>query len=100
MPKIRIPEPWRKHTNDEALVEVSGKTVGAALDALTTKYPDLRGQLFDNGKLKTETGESVNVLLGKYDYRELDGADTPVEPADKLVILRTWAAAMSGPQGG
>ena len=99
MPKIRIPEPWRKHTDGDALVEVSGETVGAALDALTSQHPDLRSQLFDNGDLIAGTGESVNVLLGKYDFRELDGANTPVSPSDKLMILRTWPAAMSGPQG-
>ena len=100
MPKIRIPEPWRKHAGGEALVEVSGQTVGAALNALTSQYPDLRDKLFANGEPITGTNESVNVLLGKYDYRELDGANTAVSPTDKLVILRTWPAAMSGPQGG
>ena len=100
MPKIRIPKPWRKHTGGEMHVEVSGQTVGAALDALTSSYPDLREHLFNNGNLKTGTDVSVNVLLGKHDYRELEGADTPVSASDKLVILRTWPAAMSGPQTG
>ena len=100
MPKIRIPEPWRKYTGGEALVEVSGQTAGAALDTLTATYPELRGLMFENGDLITGTRESVNVLLGKYDYRELDGANTPVSAADKLVILRSYPAAMSGPQGG
>jgi len=100
MPKIRIPEPWRKHTGGEALVEVSGETVGPTIDALTSKHPELRNLLFDNGDCISGTGESVNVLLGMRDFRELDGANTPVSPADKLMILRTWPAAMSGPQGG
>jgi len=100
MPKIRIPEPWRKHTGGEALVEVPGQTAGAALDALTASYPELRSLMFENGDLISGTSESVNVLLGKYDYRELDGANTALSAENKLVILRSWPAAMSGPQGG
>lgn len=100
MPKIRIPAPWQPHTGGEAIVEVDGETVGAALENLVSQYPDLRGEMFDNGELRTGTSESVNVLLGKYDFRELDGPQTDVGPSDTLLVLRTWPAAMSGPQGG
>ncbi len=100
MPKFRIPEPWRKHTDNQAMVEVSGRTAGDALNALTEAYPDLRDLMFDNGKLITGTDQSVNIILGKYDFRELNGTDTPVSEEDRLLILRSWPAAMSGPQGG
>jgi len=101
MPQIRVPKTFRESTGGETLVEVSGATVGEALDDFIGKYPDLRDDLYDaSGNLKTGTDESVNVLLGKYDYRELGGADTPVSAGDKLLILRTWPAAISGPSSG
>ena len=100
MPKIRIPGPWQEHTGGESLVEVSGQTVGAALDDLVGKYPQLGELMFVNGSLRSATDESVNVLLGKFDFRELDGPQTAVAPDETLIVLRTWPAAMSGPQGG
>ena len=101
MPQIRVSKPLQKHTGDQVLVEVSGATAGAALDDLIKRYPGVEQDLYDaSGNLISGTDESVNVLLGKYDIRELEGADTPVTTSDKLIILRTWPAAISGPQGG
>jgi molybdopterin converting factor small subunit len=100
MPKIRIPDPWQTHTGGEALVEVSGQTVGAALDDLITQYPELAPEIFADGEVRSGTQESVNVLVGKFDFRELEGPSTTVQPSDTLIVLRTWPAAMSGPQGG
>lgn len=101
MTQIRVPKPFRDSTDGQALVEVSGATVGEALDNLVSLYPGVRDELYDaGGNLKTGTDQSVNVLLGKYDYRELAGADTPVLSGDRLMILRTWPAAISGPSTG
>ncbi len=100
MPKVRIPAPWQSLTGGKASVEVSGETVGAALEDLAGRYPELASEMFDDGQLRAGTSESVNVLLGKFDYRELDGPETAVGPSDTLLVLRTWPAAMSGPQAG
>jgi len=99
MPTVRIPKSFRKVTGGEANVTVTGATAGETLDNLLQHYPDLRQHLYDdNGELITTTHESINVLLGKYDIRELDGRATAVGETDRLMILRTWPAVISGGQ--
>lgn len=97
MPTVRIPKPFRQYTGGEAHVPADGSTVGQALDHLLQQYPDLRQRLYDdNGELITTTHESVNILLNKFDIRELNGPDTQLSESDRLMILRTWPAAISG----
>lgn len=97
MPTVRIPKPFRKVTGGEALVSTAGATVGEALDDLLQRFPDLKSRLFDDsGELITTTDESINVILNKYDIRELQGNETPLSDSDRLLILRTWPAAISG----
>lgn len=97
MPTVRIPKPFRQYTGGKAHVLANGSTVGQALNQLLQQYPDLRQRLYDdNGDLVTTTHESVNILLDKFDIRELDGLDTQLGELDRLMILRTWPAAISG----
>ncbi len=99
MPTIRVPIPYRRYTDGRSNIAVDGLTAGAAIDDLVRRYPELRQQLFDsNGELVKSTHESVNVLLGKHDIRELQGPQTPLQESDQLIILRTWPAAISGGQ--
>jgi len=97
MPTVRIPKPFRSVTAGKALVSAAGATVGEALDDLLQRFPDLKSHLFDDhGELITTTHESINVILDKYDIRELQGDETPLSDSDRLLILRTWPAAISG----
>ena len=97
MPTVRIPKPFRKITDGEANVATAGSTAGEALDNLLQRYPDLRSHLYDeSGDLITTTDESINVILNKHDIRELNGNDTPLQDSDRLLILRSWPAAISG----
>ena len=97
MPKVRIPVPLRKFTAGEANVMLGGSTVGEVLAELTARHPDLASYMYDeDGELVTTTYESINVLLGSVDIRELHGSQTPVRASDRLMILRTWPAAISG----
>ena len=68
MAKILIPTPLRQFTAKQDSVTVPGATVGEVLAALTTEYPDLRKQIFnDEGKLRS----FVNVYLNDEDIRYL-----------------------------
>ncbi len=87
MVTIRIPSPLRAYTADQAVVEVGGDTIGAALEDLTTRYPDLRQHLYEGPKLRN----FVNIFLGEEDIRFLDGLDTGIDAGDSLRIIPSIA---------
>ena len=88
MPKVLIPTPLRQYAGKQDSVELSGSTVGEVLTALTTHYPDLRRQLFnDEGKLRS----FVNVYLNDEDIRYLEKNATPVKDGDTVSIVPSVA---------
>ena len=87
MPTIKIPTPLRVYTGNQAQVDVQGSTIGAVLDDLTTKYPELRQHLFNDKELRN----FVNVFVGEEDIRFLDGLDTEIEETDSLRIIPSIA---------
>ncbi len=91
MTTIRIPTPLRPYAGGESTVAVSGGTVGAAVDDLTQKHPDLRQHLFDGDKLRS----FVNIYLNQEDVRYLNGADTEVAENDTLMIIPSIAGGLN-----
>lgn len=87
MASIKIPTPLRAYTDNQAQVAIHGNTVGAALDDLTNRYPDLRQHLYDGDKLRN----FVNVFLDDEDVRFLDGLDTEISESDSLRIIPSIA---------
>jgi len=63
---------------------VTGQTVGAALDALVVTYPSLRERIRDErGRLR----EHLSVYLNKDDVRYLEGEATPVSEGDVVHLI-------------
>lgn len=87
MPTFRIPTPLRPYSGNQSQVAVSGQTVGAALDDLTARYPDLRQHLFDGPQLRS----FVNIYLNQEDIRYGDGVETAVAENDTLMIIPSIA---------
>ena len=87
MASIKIPSPLRAYTANQAVVTVSGSTVGAVLDDLTSQYPDLRQHLYEGNALRN----FVNVFLGEEDVRFLDGLDTEIDDDASLRIIPSIA---------
>lgn len=87
MATIRIPTPLRLYTGDQAEVEVSGATVGEALDNLISVYPELRTHLYQDDKLRS----FVNVFLGDEDIRFLQGTETEIDASARLRIIPSIA---------
>jgi molybdopterin converting factor small subunit len=94
MPSIKIPTPLRAYTGGNAQVSVTGGTIRAALDDLTTQFPDLKPHLFNNSELRS----FVNIFVGDEDIRFLDGLDTPVEAGDALRIIPSIAGGQNVPR--
>jgi adenylyltransferase/sulfurtransferase len=98
MAKVLIPTPLRQFTGKQDRVEAAGNTVGEVLSALTTEYPDLRKQIFnDEGKLRS----FVNVYLNDEDIRYLNRTETPAKDGDTLSLVPSIAggATATAPPG-
>jgi molybdopterin converting factor small subunit len=87
MASIKIPTPLRAFTENQAQVTVSGETVGAALNDLTGRYPELRPHLYEGDKLRN----FVNVFIGEEDVRFLDGLETEIDADTNLRIIPSIA---------
>ncbi len=93
MARILIPTPLRQFVEKQDTVEANGATVGEVLTDLTTRYPNLRKQLYsDEGKLRS----FVNVYLNDDDIRYLNKDATPVSAADTLSIVPSIAGGLKG----
>jgi adenylyltransferase/sulfurtransferase len=88
MAKILIPTALRQFTEQSDSVEVTGATVGEALTALTTLYPNIKKNLFnDQGKLRS----FVNVYVNDEDIRYLDKNDTKLVGPETISIVPSIA---------
>jgi len=94
MATIRIPTPLRPYTGSQSEVPVAGANVGEVLSDLTAKHPALKPHLYaDNGELRA----FVNIFLNDEDVRHLQGAGTPIQASDRLMIVPSIAGGNSTP---
>lgn len=91
MSTIKIPSPLRVYTDGNAEISVTGETVGAVLNDLTTQYPDLRKHIFEGETLRN----FVNVFVGEEDIRYRDGLETDLAPGENLRIIPSIAGGTS-----
>ncbi len=90
MAKVLIPTPLRQYAEKKDSVELGGSTVGEVLGALTTQFPDLRKQLFnDEGKLRS----FVNVYLNDEDIRYLKKMRRRSPMATRFPLFRALPGA-------
>jgi sulfur-carrier protein adenylyltransferase/sulfurtransferase len=95
MPKVLIPLNLRRHCHGISAVQISSKTVGAALSELVQIHPDLKDQLFDaDGELRS----SINLILGGRDVCHSKRETTRLADSDELLIVP--ARAEGSPQTG
>jgi sulfur-carrier protein len=80
---VKIPTQLRAATGGEAEVEVSGGTVGEALDAVFAAHTDLRDRITEDGTLR----RFVNVYVSGEDIRFQQGLDTEINEGDEVTIL-------------
>jgi len=80
---VKIPTQLRAATGGASATTVEGDTVGEVLDALYSRFGELRSRIAEDGGLR----RFVNVYVGGDDIRFLDGLDTPVADGDEVTIL-------------
>ncbi len=83
MTKVRIPPILRPATGGEREVPAAGETVGAVLDDLTTRFPELGHQL-----------PYANVYVDGEDIRTLDELETPVREGATIILLPAMAGGI------
>src|SRR5580658_7808236 len=88
MAKVLIPTPLRQFTAKQDAVTVPGGTVGEVLSALTSQFPALRKQIFnDEGKMRS----LVNVYLTDEDIRDLSKDGTAAKDGDTISLVPSIA---------
>lgn len=84
MATILIPTALRQYTGLKSEVEASGATVDEALGVLTSEYPALQKQIYNEaGKLRN----FVNIYVNEDDVRYLQKGATPVKEGDTISII-------------
>src|SRR6476646_5714428 len=82
--KVRIPAPLRKLTKEQAVVDISGKTVDEILANLEKNYPGMKERICDeNGQIR----RFINVFVNGEDIRFKDGAKTAVAEGAEISII-------------
>jgi molybdopterin synthase sulfur carrier subunit len=88
MTAVRIPPVLRQQAGNQKKVEVTGATVGEALESLLGQYPGLRQQVFtEDGSLN----RFVNVYVNGRDVRYEQELATPVTESDEVILLPAMA---------
>ena len=85
---LRMPPILRPQVGGERSVEVTGATLGAALDDLFAKFPAVREQIVD---AEGQINRFVNVYVDNEDVRLGQGLDTPVADGGTVIILPAMA---------
>ena len=84
MSKIHIPTPLRQYVGKQSSVDVSGATVGDAMNSLVAQHPDLRKHLYtEEGKLRA----FVSLYVNDEDIRYLQEEATPLAEGDNISIV-------------
>ena len=84
---IIIPTPLRTFTEGSRHVDLDADTVGGALDALTSRFPRLRAQLYADDRLRS----FVNVFLNDENMRDVGGHAAPLRRGDTISIIPSIA---------
>jgi MoaD family protein len=82
--ELRIPGLLTQYSGGARTLELSGATVGLALEELQRRYPALHGNICD------ETGavrRHIGVFVNEDHIRDLNGLDTPLAPGDAVTIM-------------
>jgi len=86
--RIIIPTPLRPYAGKQPSVEFEARTVGEALERLTSQYEELRKHLYsDDGRIRS----FVNVYVNDEDIRFLQKETTPIRDGDTISIIPSIA---------
>jgi adenylyltransferase/sulfurtransferase len=82
---IQIPTALRNFTDRKGEVSVEGDTVGAAIAAFASAYPDIKPHIYQDGK--AELRSFINVFVGETNIKKLGGLDTPLSDGSVIMLV-------------
>jgi len=86
--RVYIPTPYRKLTQNQALVEGRGENLVELLDDLEGRFPGVRGHVFDT---VGEIQRYVNVYVNNVAAEELEGKRTSLKDGDEVALIPAMA---------
>ena len=84
--KVRIPSALTEYTRDAREVEVAGRTLGEALDALEGRFPGIRFRIVSE---QDRIRRHIKIFVNR---EQAAGLHAPVAIADEIMIV----CALSG----
>ena len=85
---VRLPQNLRRLVDGHEAVEVSARTVGAAIEELEGRYNGVSQRLLDpSGRIRG----SVLVFVNEEDVRFLQSEQTPLSDGDEVSIIPAYA---------
>ena len=80
---IRLPGTLRQYAGGNRLVEIESRSVSDALQSLSSTYPAVGERVLDeDGRPR----RFVNIYVNGEDVRLLQGADTPLQDGDEVIL--------------
>ena len=84
--RVRIPDPLRSYTEQQAVVDADGTTVAAVLADLDRRYPGIRFRMVDE---QNRIRKHMKVFVNEEAVRDLE---TSISDRDEITIMQ----ALSG----
>ncbi len=89
---IIIPTALKQYAGGSSELAVEAKTIGEALDSLTTRYTELRKHLYSD---QNDLRSFVNIYVNDEDIRHAQRLQTPVKDGDTVMIVPSIAGGIS-----
>jgi sulfur-carrier protein len=91
MPKIIIPTPLRKYTDNQPSIDTNSHSVREAVNTVAERFPELRTHLYDDqGNLR----KFLRIYVGDQDIRELNNEQTVLESNSVVSIIPAIAGGV------
>ena len=88
MPTVRFPAVMKYYVNNQTEFFVPALTVKEVVDQVIKEYPSIKFHLVDaEGRLR----KHFNVFVNGTHIRDLNGMDTRLQDADKVILMASAA---------
>jgi molybdopterin converting factor small subunit len=92
MPTVRFPAVMKFYINNQVELSIPAATARELIDRIIERYPSVRFHLIDSqGNLRRH----FNLFVNGTHIRDLDGMDTALSEADKIILMASAAGGIS-----